>query len=105
MAKEIKMDKRFDLFAATPPLEAKKMLFSSAIAEGIGFHPGVREWGMKVDFVDISTAFFQGDAIREVYVELPHEDSKPGISAMLKKSMNGTRLRSEVGFRIYPVHA
>ena len=28
VAKEIKMDKREDLFAATPPLEAKKMLFS-----------------------------------------------------------------------------
>ncbi len=28
VAKEIKKDKREDLFAATPPLEAKKMLFS-----------------------------------------------------------------------------
>ena len=33
VAKEIKMDKREDLFAATPPLEAKKMLFSLAIED------------------------------------------------------------------------
>ncbi len=36
VAKEIKIDKREDLFAATPPLEAKKMLFSHAVTEGIG---------------------------------------------------------------------
>ena len=28
VAKEVKLDKREDLFAATPPLEAKKLLFS-----------------------------------------------------------------------------
>ncbi len=30
VAKEIKRDARDDLFAATPPLEAKKLLFSSS---------------------------------------------------------------------------
>jgi hypothetical protein len=35
VAKEIKKDTREDLFAATPPLEAKKMLFSLAVTEGI----------------------------------------------------------------------
>lgn len=74
MAKEIKMDKRLDSFAATPPLEANKVLFSAAVTEVIGFFPGVREWGMKIDSVDISRAFFQADAIRKVYVELPYED-------------------------------
>ena len=38
VAKEIKTDKRTDLFAATPPLEAKKILFSLAVTEGVG-HP------------------------------------------------------------------
>ena len=33
VAKEIKRDSRIDLFAATPPLEAKKMLFSMAVTE------------------------------------------------------------------------
>ncbi len=32
VAKEIKMDQRLDLFAATPPLEAKKFLFSLAVS-------------------------------------------------------------------------
>ena len=37
VAQEINTDKREDLFAATPPLEAKKILFSLAVTEGIGF--------------------------------------------------------------------
>ena len=46
---------------------------------------------MKIDFVDISRAFFQADAIREVYVELPDEDQSPGMCGKLLKSMYGTR--------------
>ena len=34
-AKEFNNNKRDDLFAATPPLEAKKMIFSFAVTEGI----------------------------------------------------------------------
>ena len=34
VAQEIKTDTREDLFAATPPLEAKKMLFSPAASFG-----------------------------------------------------------------------
>ncbi len=30
VAKELKVDQRLDLFAATPPFEAKKLLFSKA---------------------------------------------------------------------------
>ena len=37
VAKEIKADRRLDLFAAAPPLEAKKLLFSFAVTEEIGF--------------------------------------------------------------------
>ena len=40
VVKEIKADKLLDLFAATPPLEAKKSPFSLAITEGIVFQPG-----------------------------------------------------------------
>ena len=38
--KKIKNDKREDLFVATPPLEAKKSLFSTAVTEGIGYVDG-----------------------------------------------------------------
>ena len=61
VAKEIKMDKRLDLFAATPPLEAKKLFFSAAISEGMGYKEGERHSGMKIDFIDISMAFFQAE--------------------------------------------
>ena len=36
VAKEFNTHKREDLFAATPPLEAKKLFFSFAVTEGIG---------------------------------------------------------------------
>ena len=92
VAKEIKMDKRLDLFAATRPLEAKKLLFSTASAEGVGFvDRRDKQSGVKIGFVGISRGFFQADAIRGVYVELPAEDAEPDMCAKLKQSMYGTR--------------
>ena len=43
VAQEIKKDKRDDLFAATPPLEANTMLFSFATTEGIGYKKGNKQ--------------------------------------------------------------
>ena len=40
MSKEIKMDRRLDLFAATPPLEANKLFFGAAITEETSFKNG-----------------------------------------------------------------
>ncbi len=36
VAKEIRREKREDLFAATPPLDAKKALFALPVTEGVG---------------------------------------------------------------------
>ena len=36
VAQEIKVDKREDVFAATPPLQAKNMLLSLVVTGGIG---------------------------------------------------------------------
>ena len=91
MAKEIKTDKRLDLFAATPPLEAKKLLFSFAVTEGVGFEKTRRSQGKKIDFIDIKRAYFQAESIREVYVELPDEDGEIGMCGPLLQSMYGTR--------------
>ena len=55
---KLKMDKREDLFAATPPLESKKILFSWAVNEGIGFVKGNKKEGMKLDFIDVRRAYF-----------------------------------------------
>ena len=80
-----------DLFAATPPLEAKKILFSMAVTEGIGYTYGQKCNGMKIDFIDVRRAYFHADARRKVYVKLPPEDDEPGMCGMLLKSMYGTR--------------
>ena len=37
VAKELRINEREDLFAATPPLEAKKTLFSLAVTQGVGW--------------------------------------------------------------------
>ena len=68
MAKEIKKDKREDLFAATPPLEALKVLLSFVMTEGIGYERGREEEGMKLARVDIKRAYLQVDVKRGIYV-------------------------------------
>ena len=91
MAKEIKKDKREDLFAATPPLEALKVLLSLAMTEGIGYERGREEDGVKLEFIDIKRAYLQAEVKREIYVELPDENPEEGKCARLKKAMYGTR--------------
>ena len=71
VAQEIKTDKREDLFAATPPLEAKKLLMSLAVTEGIGYRAGKKKKGMRLDFIDVRRAYFHAEARRPVYVRLP----------------------------------
>ena len=91
VAKEIKKDSRIDLFAATPPLEAKKILFSLAVTEGYGYDRGNRGDGMKLDFIVIRKAYLNALARRAVYVELPTEISEPGTCSRLLTSLYGTR--------------
>ena len=91
VAKEIKTDKREDLFAATPPLEANKLLMSMAVTEGIGYRRNDRANGMKLDFIDVRRAYFHANARRTVYVQLPDEDYEEGMCARLNKAMYGTR--------------
>ena len=91
MAKELKTDKREDLFAATPPLEALKFLISMAMTEGIGFQKGREEQGMNFEFIDIKRAYLQAPARRVLYVQLLDEDAEAGKCARLNKAMYGTR--------------
>ena len=80
VAKEIKMDEREDMFAATPPLEGKKMLFSLAMTEGIGWGKG---WKVKIDFIDVSRAYLHAKARRNVFIELPEDDQEEGMCGKL----------------------
>ena len=90
VAQEVKTDKREDLFAATPPLEAKKLLMILAVTEGIGFKKGSNE-SMKLDFIDVRRAYFHAKVKRKLYVQLPPEDYEPGMCGCLNKAMYGTR--------------
>ena len=91
VAKEIKKDNNQDLFAATPPLEAKKLLMSLAMTEGVGFERGKEKSGMRIDFIDVRRAYFYSPSERDVFVDLPEEDYEPGMCGKLVKSMYGTR--------------
>ena len=85
VAREINTHKREDLFAATPPLEALKIILSMI---------ATANKGEVVMVNDISRAFFHAKVEREVYVELPAEDRKPGeehLCGKLRFSMYGTR--------------
>ena len=88
VAQEIKTDKSQELFAGTPPLEAKKMLMSLATTHGIGIGQGAH---LKLDFIDISRAYFHAAARRDVYVRLPQEDHEEGMVGKFMKAMYGTR--------------
>ena len=91
VGQEFKRDKREDLFAATPPLEAKKALMSLAVIEGAGYKDGDWYNGKCIDLIDVSRAFFHAEALREVYIQLPDEDYEEGMCGLLKKSLYGTR--------------
>lgn len=69
VAREINTYKRDDLFAATPPLEALKLLLSMAASGNTG---------EVIMINDVSRAFFHAKATREVFVQLPDEDRRPG---------------------------
>ncbi len=86
VAKKIKMDKRLDLFAATPAFEAKKFLFSLAVTQAADI-----DKQHKFLFIDIKRTYFHAKCIRDVYVDLPEQDYQEGMCSKLEKAMYGTR--------------
>lgn len=79
------------MFAATPPLEAKKALFSLAMCK-INASCGIQSSEkMKLVFIDVRRAYFYAAASRNIYIQLPPEDAKPGYVGRLNKPMYGTR--------------
>lgn len=69
-------------FAATPPLEAIKVLLSMAAVER-----GRR----KVAFIDVKKAHLYAKATREVFIDLPPGDEEPGKCGRLNYTLYGTR--------------
>ena len=95
VAREINTHKREDLFAATPPLEALKVILSMTASANKG----------EVIMVnDISRAFFHARVERDVYIQLPDEDRKAGeddLCGKLRLSMYGTRDAAQNWYKEY----
>ena len=79
---------RDDLFAAMPPLKAKKALFASAA----GVRENRREQGqdeVKTVFIDVNKAHLNAECGEEEWVELPDEFKKCGKYAKMKRRLFG----------------
>ena len=63
MAKEFRTNDDFELFAATPPLDALRYIISTAASMNNG----------SLMSKDVSRAFFYAPVKKAVYVELPEE--------------------------------
>ena len=63
------------LFAATPPLEALSLILSRAATRGISTHGNAPKGRQRksVMIADVSRAFFEAPAKRDICVELPEE--------------------------------
>ena len=80
---------RDDLFAATPPLTATRLMLSALASRGRK-GPGSH----RVMLLDVKKAFLYGLLKRTVYIELPEEDEKAKTGkyvGKLRKAMYGLR--------------
>ena len=88
VAREINTQANPEMFAATPPIEALKLLIAIASTEGA--HGRRRRLMVN----DVSRAYFYAKATRKVYLEIFDEDREPGDENMageLQYNMYGTR--------------
>ena len=93
VAMEFRRKRTATIFAATPPLEAVRILMAILASRCPG-HLKKGEKPFKLGLFDVSRAHFYADAARKVFVKLPPEDpraSEPGVCGILKKSMYGCR--------------
>ena len=88
VAQEVNTCAGDDLYAATPPIEALKVLLRIAAERRF------KKRNMTIIFADVRRAYFNAKATRDVYVKLPKEDPNSGdsnICGNLRLSMYGTR--------------
>ena len=86
VAKEIQRKHNEAIFAATPSLEGKKVLFSLATTGTKNSRDP-----LKLLFIDVKRAYFYAKAKRPVFVQLPEEDYLEGYCGRLERAMYGTR--------------
>lgn len=86
-AKELALHRSDQFFAATPPLEALRLILSIACT---GRQDGSRG-GRKVLLLDAKKAHLHAMAVRNVYVDLPPERAQRGRCCRLRRCLYGTR--------------
>ncbi len=88
VGRELKLDNRLDLFAATPPLESLRLMCSLCASNQNRQRP------FRMLSIDVKRAYFYAKAQRPVYIEIPIEDYEDGDEKMVGKlnlSLYGTR--------------
>ena len=80
-----------DTFAATPPLEALRLLVSFIMTEPDDPKDKAIRGTWKILFMDATRAHFHSPCREDIYVRLCAEDDEPGMCAKLVMSMYGTR--------------
>ena len=74
-------------YASTPPLESKKMLFAKYVNQ-----PIVDGKAMRLSFIDVKKAYFNGVPRRKVYMKLPPELGLPqNMVGLMVRCVYGTR--------------
>lgn len=85
VAREYNTKAQDDLFAATHPAEALKMLLSKM---------ATKDKGYKLLYADVSRAYFYARSTRPTYIKLPEEDARArdkSLCGRLRLSLYGTR--------------
>ena len=87
VAQEVNLHHDESFYAATPPLEAKRLLFSEfATKQRANGDP------LQLSFVDVKKAYFYGIPVRSLYVRLPPElGLGKKVVGKLVRCMYGTR--------------
>ena len=89
MCTEVKRRDTESIFAATPPLEATRILLAIAAQESPWNDPDP----ITVTVADVSRAHFYAKATRDVFVRLPEEDPRAqeqGLCGKLLRTWYGT---------------
>ena len=87
-----KTGKEDAFFASTPPGESKKILFSMYASRRNSKAPDGTEVPLRLSFIDMKKAYFNGVPTREIYMSLPPELGLPKhFVAKQTKCVYGTR--------------
>ena len=97
VAQEVNTHDDASFYAATPPLESKRMLFSQWATERS--RGGQR---LQLSFIDVRKAYFYGTPARKIYVKLPPEMGLgKNIVAKLSRCMYGCRDSGSIWESVY----